>query len=201
MRRSHETWHDPAVAQTCKEAWTHDLERTQRATYATLLRSYVKPGMSLLDAGCGTGLMYGELVPDIVATENYTGVDIASPMLDIARNDFPEGRFHLDDLYHLSYADDSFDAVICFEVLGHLPEIKTPISEMIRVARKLVVFSVWNELPPFQKTEAEENSGAQVIHQAYSHEAMLAMIGSLREEQTPGAVAFLAYSTVYIVHL
>ena len=173
--RAHEVWHDPAVAVACKEAWRASGERAHRDNLGNLCREHIQPPMTVLDAGCGTGLVFAQLVPSLIPADAYTGIDIAGPMLEIARRDFPAGRFEHGDLYDLHFADGSFDAVVCFEVLGHLPDICGALAEMIRVARSVVLFTVWPADGGVAE-EAEETGERRALHRRFPEDYVTAEI-------------------------
>ncbi|MGZ3713285.1 MAG: class I SAM-dependent methyltransferase [Bdellovibrionota bacterium] len=79
---------------------------------------------TVLDFGCGPGsflAVLGETVPGVQAI----GVDIASPQIDFAGKNiaskFPGNiKFQLLNGEKLPYADASFDAVTCIEVIEHI---------------------------------------------------------------------------------
>jgi SAM-dependent methyltransferase len=77
----------------------------------------------VLDLGCGTGNYMVELLPHIAT---ITGIDISHDMLDRARaklsHEIDGGQVVLnnEDVRSLPYEDDSFDAVICIQLLHHL---------------------------------------------------------------------------------
>lgn len=136
-------WHDRAAARHCDQAWGIHDEIAHRVRLGELCAGLLRPGDNILDVGCGTGLVYQQLVPVLVPDDRYTGVDVAEPMLEIARERFPKGDFRLGDGYALDFPARSFSLAVCFEVLGHLPEIRPVLSEMLRVARRAVAFTVW----------------------------------------------------------
>ena len=47
--------------------------------------------------------------------------------------------FQIGDVYDLSFPANHFDVVMCNNVLYHLPSIVQPISELLRVTRRIVV--------------------------------------------------------------
>ena len=49
------------------------------------------------------------------------------------------------DVHHLPFPDDSFDLVLCLEVLEHLPDSALGLQELLRVARDYVLVSVPHE--------------------------------------------------------
>lgn len=94
-----------------------------------LFRTYLKPGFSCLDYGCGNGTRYGQKL----ASERikYCGFDISEQALKEAamagldvKKLTPDGR--------TSLSADSMDVAICFEVLEHLIEPDTALAEIKR---------------------------------------------------------------------
>lgn len=86
----------------------------------------------LLDIGCGYGDMLGELAgPDILAV----GVDINCNALAEAASEVQQAHFLLGEVTRLPFPDGSFDAVICSEVLEHMPHPPDLIAEIERVTR------------------------------------------------------------------
>lgn len=104
---------------------------------------------SVLDAGCGEGF-----VVDYIARRNpdlrLAGVDLSDDAIEFARSHFGgQARFRTGSVYKLPYSDNSFDTVVCSEVLEHLDEPARAIQELKRVARHHVLITVPHE-PYFQ---------------------------------------------------
>ena len=95
-----------------------------------------------LDVGCGTGFS------TYYAPENikFTACDFSINML--SRN--PGQRKVCSDIMHLPFSDNSFDLVICWEVLHHLPDPYEALREMNRLARKWLILFEPNPLNIFQ---------------------------------------------------
>jgi len=94
-----------------------------------LVRRYCGGG-TLLEAGCGTGLILNRLAPHCEAA---VGVDLSAGMLShAAGRSLTVVQGQLDDL---PFADGSFDTVCSFKVLAHVRPIQRAMEEMARVTR------------------------------------------------------------------
>ncbi|HKD97332.1 MAG TPA: class I SAM-dependent methyltransferase, partial [Micromonosporaceae bacterium] len=112
------------------------------------------------------------LVAELVDSDGYTGVDVSEKMLAIALRKFPRANFLVGDGYRLDFPDRAFDVVLCFEVLGHLPRIDTFLAELLRVARRTVVFTVWPAADRLVE-EWHEEFGDRFLYRFYPHGVVL----------------------------
>lgn len=99
---------------------------------------------SILDAGCGEGFTLNKFFEEGIG-KNLEGVDFSKDAIELGQKHFPFLKLKEGDIYDLPYKKDTFDAVICTEVLEHLENPKKAISEVLRVSKKYVIFSVPNE--------------------------------------------------------
>jgi len=83
----------------------------ENAEVAARLRRLVRPGDTVADLGCGTGLLL-ELCH--VPAERYVGLDISAGMLARARQKFPGHAFHEGDIQdpHPALPGGSVDVVV-----------------------------------------------------------------------------------------
>lgn len=89
-------------------------------------------GKRILDAGCG--LAYGTKMLAQAGAEEVVGVDLASAALDSVRPDMPaNARLEVGDIRELPHEDNTFDLVVCFEVIEHLDESGVALDELARV--------------------------------------------------------------------
>jgi SAM-dependent methyltransferase len=98
-----------------------------------MLSGHLKPGMSVLELGCGTGYFTRELArsgADIIA------IDVSPELLEIARANCsaPNVHYQIQNAYALSYSDAVFDSVVGSSVLHHL-EVEEALRDIYRVLK------------------------------------------------------------------
>lgn len=113
--------------------WESPAGKLRWARRVKMLSSHLRPEMTVLELGCGTGYFTSELVrsgAEIVA------IDVSPDLLQIARaqHSAPNVRYELQNAYALSYPDASFDSVVGSSVLHHL-EIQPALREIHRVLK------------------------------------------------------------------
>ncbi|WP_181783451.1 methyltransferase domain-containing protein [Pseudonocardia pini] len=94
----------------------------------------LRPGLDLLDVGCGPGTVTHDLASR-VAPGRVRGVDVVEAPLVEARAQGGGVEFAVDDVYRLSDPDDSWDVVHAHQVLQHLSDPVAALREMRRVTR------------------------------------------------------------------
>ncbi len=116
------------------------MESEHRSRY--LWAAQLAEGRSVLDAGCGTG--YGTEILAALGAENVVGIDISPEAIEYARSSFEgvSSKFSLGDIYELPFEDDTFELVVCFEVIEHVEEQQRAIGELHRVLRASGVLAI-----------------------------------------------------------
>ena len=112
--------------------------RTARRDAARLL-PHLRPGMRLLDVGCGPGTITTGLARAVAPGETI-GVDVSAAVIEQARaHATHEGvtnvRFEVGSAYALDCADASFDVAHANQVLQHLARPVDALREVRRVVR------------------------------------------------------------------
>jgi ubiquinone/menaquinone biosynthesis C-methylase UbiE len=112
--------------------------RRTAANSAAHLLPHLRPGMDLLDAGCGPGTITLDLAAH-VAPGRVLGVDAAEAVVAQARAAsagaaHPPG-YAVGDLARLALPDASFDVAHAHQVLQHLAEPVAALRELRRVLR------------------------------------------------------------------
>lgn len=92
--------------------------QTKEMEYLTLLLDPLKAGSTVLDLGCGTGYPIATHIAS--CGHRVVGVDGSEAMLAAARTRLPEHRW-IHDLIERVEFDETFDAVVCWDSLFHLP--------------------------------------------------------------------------------
>ena len=112
--------------------------RTAERDAARLL-PHLRPGMRLLDVGCGPGSITAGLAR-AVAPGEAVGIDVSADVLDEARAHAADAgvtnvRFEAANVYALPYESGSFDVAHAHQVLQHLAAPVDALVEMRRVLR------------------------------------------------------------------
>ena len=116
----------------------HHAQRTAEEAAAFLLPE-LRPGMRLLDVGCGPGSITRGLA-ERLAPGQVVGLDLSRETLAAARDEAAaRGLVNLQyeegSVYQLSFADASFDVAYAHQVFQHLRERDAALREMLRVVR------------------------------------------------------------------
>lgn len=100
--------------------------------YAEVARIVAEDGpRSVIDVGCGAGDLLRAVV-DAADPERAVGVDHAAAGIRRARHLVPAGEFHVQSLYELDLPE-TFDLVLCTEVLEHLTEPDAAMAVLMRL--------------------------------------------------------------------
>ena len=99
---------------------------------------------SVLDVGCGEGFTLARLSREKIG-KTYEGIEAEETAITLGKKLYPRLTIDKGDIYKLPYKNNSFDLVVCTEVLEHLEKPKKAYRELIRVSRKYVLLSVPNE--------------------------------------------------------
>jgi SAM-dependent methyltransferase len=142
---SHE-WHPDAPERAGGDEFYTIVEGVQEsyvgartaAEWVPFFLPHLRPGMSLLDCGCGVGSITLDLA-ERVAPGSVVGVDIDEGQLTVARAEAERRglrnvRFEVASIYALPFPDASFDAALAHTLLVHLRE---PLRAL-RVLRRML---------------------------------------------------------------
>jgi SAM-dependent methyltransferase len=109
------------------------------ANSAGHLLDRLRPGMAVLDVGCGVGTITADLA-ELVAPGRVAGIDTAPDVVARARDEVTARglatvELAVGDVYALDFPDGTFDVVHAHQVLQHLADPVRALREMRRVCR------------------------------------------------------------------
>ncbi|MCL5439121.1 MAG: class I SAM-dependent methyltransferase [Patescibacteria group bacterium] len=103
---------------------------------------------TILDVGCGEGFTLQKLKDNKIG-EKLEGVDNSNLAISIGQKMFSDLSLKISDINHLPYNNNSFDLVVCSEVLEHLENPTKALAEIKRISKKYILLTVPNE--PFYR--------------------------------------------------
>ena len=115
------------------------LRRYTAETSAAYLMPYLRPGLRVLDFGCGPGTISVGLAKAVDPGELH-GVDMEESQVELARvvaksQGRENATFHVGDVTNLPFDDDYFDIAHGHNVLMHIPDTGAVLAEVKRVLK------------------------------------------------------------------
>lgn len=154
--------------------WDAQLVRNEAVIGQILDNAGIRPGVSVLDVACGTGV----LIPDYLkrGAAQVTAIDIAPEMVRIAREKFPQEnvRFVCGDA-ETAPLGEGFDAIVIYNAFPHFPD---PERLVARLAALLA--------PGGRLTVAHGSSRADI--DAHHHGAASRVSNGLMEAEALAAI-------------
>ena len=134
MTESIETFQIPIEAAECYEA---EFVPAFFAQWAPILctAAGVTAGQTMLDVGCGTGILARTAADIVGPAGSVTGLDLNEAMLTVARRVRPALEWRQGDASALPFRDETFDVVASQMALMFVPDRVAALREMGRVVR------------------------------------------------------------------
>jgi SAM-dependent methyltransferase len=118
---------------------------------------------TIVDVGTGTGRAALMLA---LGGAKVTAVDASDEMLDVARRRAAANgvtvNFQHGDAHALRFGDRTFDVAVCLRVLMHAPDWRQCMSELCRVAERLVIF----DYPSATSAALAQSLARRAVHAA-----------------------------------
>src|SRR4029077_7493365 len=113
--------------------WESPAGKLRWARRVNMLSSHLKPGMTVLELGCGAGYFTQELAR---SGADIGAIDVPPELLQIAKTkcSSPNVQYQIQNAYALSYSEAVFDSVVGSSVLHHL-EIEEALRDIHRVLK------------------------------------------------------------------
>lgn len=95
-------------------------------------------GESVVDLGCGPGLLALDMLERIGVHGTLEAIDLSGSMVALAQRRcaaWSNAHFQAGDVTALPFADASFDAAVCIQVFEYVPDVDLALRELRRVLR------------------------------------------------------------------
>lgn len=106
-----------------------------------ILKAIPEGTRSALDVGFGSGC----LLIHLSRLYDVSGIEFVPRQVKILRKFIKrnslKGTLYEGSIYSLPFNDDSFDVVICCEVIEHLKDVESSIKELYRVTKKRLIIT------------------------------------------------------------
>ena len=121
------------------EEFMESLRRYTAHASAAYLLPLLRPGLRILDFGCGPGTISMGLARAVLPGELH-GVDMEASQIDLAKaatkaSGIGNAIFHVADILSLPFEDGFFDMAHCHNVLMHIPDTQAALGEVKRVLK------------------------------------------------------------------
>lgn len=103
----------------------------------------------IIDIGCGEGYLLYKMQEKFLKAELY-GLDLSQGRITTTKGHVPKSYLLRGDVLALPFPDNTFDVVVCSELLEHMNEYKKVVAELIRISKKHILITVPNELKLLQ---------------------------------------------------
>ena len=102
---------------------------------------------SLLDVGCGEGILVERWARRLGPDRRVVGIDLEDPGLQAqwAQRSAPNLELRVMRAEHLPFDDGEFDVACAIEVLEHVPDPQVTVAEMARCSSRWLLVSVPRE--------------------------------------------------------
>jgi len=100
------------------DAWAEIQRVHERREYLETISRALPPGSTILDIGCGNGLLEAKRLAELYAV---IGVDISERQIREARKNVKKGTFICQDIRDCAFPDASFDGIVSFYCFNHIP--------------------------------------------------------------------------------
>ena len=93
-----------------------------------------RPNFSFCDAGCGNGIYLKYMANKYPETKLY-GFDFSQTIVQIAKNNAAAAEIKTGNLEAAPYKNETFDIILCTQVIEHLLDDKKGLAELCRMLK------------------------------------------------------------------
>ncbi len=126
-----------------EEMYSRELHRKRREIITELLKQYVY-NKKFLDIGCAEGMYCG--IAKKMGAQEVVGLDISKTKIERAKAKHAECEFYRKDCHNIIKYYNTFDFILCSEVLQHILDYQKFIEESVKCLRNYgyILFSTPN---------------------------------------------------------
>lgn len=137
------------AAEFYEDSWKEQLKPAQDKL---LEMAGLKPGESVLETACGTGLVTFRIAETVGSDGKVVATDLSQGMLDLAKKESEKRKagnivYQRMDAEALDFEEEQFDASLCGLGLMYIPDPVQSLKEMNRVLKPggRTVIAIWGE--------------------------------------------------------
>jgi len=127
-------------------------EDIQERTRSIVFQANLNSKSSVLDVGCGTGVLFKYFKEAGVLETNITGCDLSSQMLEKAKHNYPHAKYFQGDIIDFEEASGKYDAVFfnaCFgNIFDQLAALKKAVSVLKQQGQIIISHPLGAQLLP-----------------------------------------------------
>jgi len=160
-------------------------------------------GESILDVGCGPGLLAQDLAIEVGPEGKVVGIDTSGSMLELAERrcaDLPQVEFVEGDAKSLVADDATYDAAVCVQVLLYVEEPNEVLKEIHRAlkpgGRIVIMETDWRGMVLNNGDQALTDTMAAAWDRKVPSPNLPARLGPMLRQQGFTAVAVEAFPLV-----
>lgn len=140
---------------------------------------------SILDAGCGNGLVYKAIKEANLKLLKYKGIDLSKSFIEYDKKTYPEAEWSIGDINKMDEVDESYDVVLLFHCVEANDNYEKPIREALRIAKKRVILVFWKGLHQDWESDRVEKLDPEGWTSQYSAKKFLKFITELGYAHAP----------------
>jgi len=101
-----------------------------------LKKNYIQ-NKSIVEMGCGPSFLIAKFVKtQQIQIMSYLGVDISKNMIDLAKENFPMGKYIVGNMTNINLPNSTADTILSLGALHHAENKYTTLSNWIRILKK-----------------------------------------------------------------
>jgi ubiquinone/menaquinone biosynthesis C-methylase UbiE len=154
--------------------WDEQHGRRTAMAHAGFFLPYLRPGMRVLDCGCGPGSITLGLA-QIIGDGSVVGIDIDQRRIDEAnaratQQGITNVTFQVADIYALPFADGEFDLAFEHSVFQHLAQRDPAAREILRVLKPGGIFGASDRIIHASGFSLDTPEDAKLLAEAFHME-------------------------------